>query len=262
MKRLTLILLLLAASTAVHAQLMAPAPQLLVPAAGSVQGSNGTFFHSDIAVYNYRDQNQLVAFRWIPRGVDGTSIAPKIMTINALSGIISEDFVASRLDQIGLGAILITALKQDSTPDPDARLVVTSRIWTPQPGSNGTTSQTFPTIATANINSSRVAILGQRISDQYRANVGIVNLTASPQTFDILQNSDDPTFAPVVQTVTLRPLSMDQISLLNTRATALQVRVIEKTPIDPRAWVTYGSSVDNVTGDSWSSLGVMVVQSP
>src|SRR5204863_8867431 len=102
MKRLFLPIFLIA--LAAHAAPNTPAPQILVPAAGSVQGANGTFFHSDIAVFNYRNQDQFVAFRWIPRGVDGTSIAPMVFTINALSGIISEDFVASRLNQSGLGA--------------------------------------------------------------------------------------------------------------------------------------------------------------
>src|SRR2546421_6037715 len=102
MKRLALLFLLMA--SAAFAQTTAPTSQILIPAAGSLQGANGTFFHSDIAAFNYRNENQFVAFRWIPRGMDGTSIAPQIFTINALSGIISEDFVASRLSQSGLGA--------------------------------------------------------------------------------------------------------------------------------------------------------------
>jgi len=89
-----------------------------------------------------------------------------------------------------------------------------------------------------------------------------VNLSTAEQTFEVLQNSDDPTFAPLLQTVTVPPRSMQQVTLQNTRVAALQVRVRSLTAIDPRQWVAYGSSVDNVTGDSWSSLGVATVVTP
>ena len=123
-------------------------------------------------------------------------------------------------------------------------------------------SQTFPTIATSEIANTAPAILGQRIGDQYRTNVGIVNLSLGEQTFDVLQNSDDPTVAPVVQSVTVPPFAMQQVSLLNGRAAALQVRVTPRTAIGASQWVTYGSSVDNVTGDSWSSLGRTITVTP
>src|SRR5262249_26080220 len=45
-----------------------PAPQLLFAGSGSAQGANGTFFHSDISVLNYRTADQQVAFTWIPNG--------------------------------------------------------------------------------------------------------------------------------------------------------------------------------------------------
>ncbi|MEK6373380.1 MAG: hypothetical protein AABO58_11870 [Acidobacteriota bacterium] len=264
MKRLCLVsLLFLAWSASAHAQLTAPAPQVLVPAAGSVAGLNGTFFRSDIAVFNYRHSDQNVAFQWLPQGQSGLAETITQITIPGLSGIISEDFVNNNLHRSGLGAMVVTAVGQDGQPDPLGALFVTSRIWTLQAGnSQGTVSQTFPTIDTSRINSSNVAILGQRVSSQYRANVGIVNLSTSEQTFEVLQNSDDPTFAPLLQTVIVPPRAVQQVTLQNTRVAALQVRVRAITAVDPRQWVTYGSSIDNVTGDSWSSLGVITVVTP
>lgn len=261
MKKVAFLALLL--TSAAHAQLTAPAPQILVPAAGSVGGLNGTFFRSDIAIYNYRESNQNVVFQWLPQGRSGLAETIVQIGIPGRSGIISEDFVGSILNRGGLGAIVITAVRQDGQPDPLGALFVTSRIWTPQADKpEGTTSQTFPTIDTADINSSNVAILGQRVSNQYRANVGIVNLSTSEQTFEVLQNSDDPTFAPLLQTVTIPPRAMQQVTLFNMRVAALQVRVRALTALDPRQWAAYGSSIDNVTGDSWSSLGVVTVLTP
>jgi len=261
MKKVALLSFLLTASA--YAQLTAPAPQILVPAAGSVAGLNGTFFRSDIAIFNYRQSAQNVVFQWLPQGQSGLAETLTQITIPGLSGIISEDFVGSRLLRSGLGSIVISAVGQNGQIDPLGALFVTSRIWTPQAGnSQGTVSQTFPTIDTSRINSSNVAILGQRISAQYRANVGIVNLSTTEQTFEVLQSSDDPTFAPVVQTVTVPPRALQQVTLLNNRSAVLQVRVRALTALDPQQWVAYGSSIDNVTGDSWSSLGVVTVVTP
>jgi hypothetical protein len=62
-----------------------------------------------------------------------------------------------------------------------------------------------------------------------------------------------------VQTVTVPPFAMQQVSAQNFKATALQIRVTPKSAISPTQWVAYGSSVDNVTGDSWSSIGMTVL---
>jgi hypothetical protein len=264
MKKLCLLsLLVFAFDISAHAQLTAPAPQVLVPAAGSVAGLNGTFFRSDIAVFNYRQSAQNVVFQWLPQGQSGLAESITQITIPGLSGIISEDFVSARLGRSGLGAILVTAVRQDGQFDSLGSLFVTSRIWTPQANnSQGTVSQSFPAIDTGEINSSNIAILGQRIGSQYRTNVGIVNLSTTEQTFEVLQSSDDPTFAPVLQTVTIPPRALQQVTLLNSRSVVLQVRVRSLTAIDPGQWVAYGSSIDNVTGDSWSSLGVVTTVTP
>lgn len=257
MKNFAFLLLLVA--TNAFAQLRGPAPQILVPAAGSVQSANGTFFHSDIAIFNYRNEPQTILVQWLPRGTSGLTGTLNQFRLSAFSGLISEDFVVDFLHQTGLGAILVTALSDAGTPDPAGRLVVTERIWTPQPGTTGTVSQTFPTLATSEINTQVPAILGQRIDDRYRTNVGIVNFSSAEVSFDVLQNSDDPTFAPIVQTVTVPPFAMQQVSAQNFKATALQIRITPKSAISPAQWVAYGSSVDNVTGDSWSSIGMTVL---
>src|ERR1051325_11208004 len=242
MKKL-LPLALLFVSVAAYAQLTAPAPQVLVPAAGAVGGLNGTFFRPDIALYNFRNADQNVALRWLPQGQSGAATQRVMITIRALSGVISEDFVTDFLHQTGLGAILISAVNADgSAVDPNGALFVTSRIWSPQPDKpTGTVSQTFPTIDTSHINSNAVAILGQRISDKYRTNVGIVNLSSTDQTFQVLQNSDAQTILPITETVVVPALSMQQIALpSNLPATALQIRVTATTPVSAGQWVAYG----------------------
>ncbi len=230
-----------------------PSPQILLAGSGSVAGANGTFFHSDISVLNYRTADQQIAFQWLPEGATATN-PPTMITIRAASGIISEDFVGSVLHISGIGALLITGVNADGTFDPNALLYATERVWTPQPGSSGTTSQSFSAIATSDINLLRATILGQRLDSRYRTNVGVVNLDSVERTFDIVQTTDDPT-TPITTTVVVPAMSMMQPGLPSTPVAALQIAVQPRVAINPALWMAYGSSVDNVTGDSWSSLG-------
>src|SRR5437667_6485797 len=103
MKKFAFLTLLVTANA--FAQLRGPAPQILIPAAGSVQSANGTFFHSDIAIFNYRNDFQTVLLQWLPRGTTGLTGTPVQIRLSPLSGVISEDFVVDFLHQAGLGAI-------------------------------------------------------------------------------------------------------------------------------------------------------------
>jgi hypothetical protein len=230
-----------------------PSPQILLAGSGSVQGANGTFFHSDITVLNYRNQSQRVAFTWLPAGQSAG--APTFIDISANSGIISEDFVATFLQKSGLGALLITGVDANGVADPGALLYATERVWTPQPGTTGTTSQSFPAIATSDINLTGGSILGQRQDIRYRTNVGIVNLDTVERTFNVIQTTDDPNAPTNTTGVTVPARSMVQIPLANLTSAALQIAVQPLVEINPTLWMAYGSSVDNTTGDSWSSLG-------
>src|SRR4051794_9566788 len=121
--------LLFFAALDLHAQLVVPrssAPVILIPAAGSLQGANGTFFRSDLVLLNYRASAQRVQLQWMPQNVPGSTVAPATLTIPAQSGINSEDFVAAVLHQSGIGALLITALTEAGATDGNAQLVATS----------------------------------------------------------------------------------------------------------------------------------------
>src|SRR5690349_9463635 len=139
MRRL-LILVLLALPSFVSAQ------QYILPAAGNVPGGNGTHFRSDVSIWNFREESQKVVARWLPQATSGVGLTPVELTIGAFSGIQDQDFVANVMHREGLGAILFTAVRADGTPDPNARLTIQSRIWTPQPNTLGFTSQSFDAI--------------------------------------------------------------------------------------------------------------------
>lgn len=272
-QRLLVLAAALLVTTAASAQLRGPTNQMLLPAAGNLPGANGTYFRSDVTLTNFRDADQRVQLQWLPQTPSGTTPmpAPVTITIPAYSGVASEDFTTNYLQQTGLGAILITGVTSANALDASALLFATARIWSPQPGSTGTVSQTFPVVPVAAISpSSQVIILGQRIDDRYRTNVGIVNLeTNYSWTFDIVQSTDNPTFAAVQTTVTVPPMSMLQVRLHDDPSHVLQITVTPRNPWAPQGapsppptnvWVAYASSVDNVTGDSWSSLAMPLLK--
>jgi len=229
------------------------APQLLIPAAGHVQGANGTLFRSEINVINYTSRTQRVQLRWLPQGGGPEAFTPVIVSINPLSGIGAEDFTAAVMNiPNGLGAILVTGFTAGDTYDSAARLYATDRIWTNQPGSAGTVSQTFDVLLTSDINNSTgsVSILGLRRDDQFRLNIGLVNLSQTPQVFAVATSAQD------MQTVTVPAMSSQQFAMGGAATPNVQVVVSNATSSGRSTqWVAYGSSVDNITGDSWSMIG-------
>jgi len=250
----TLVILIAAAASG---QLVATRPssaQFLIPAAGAQPGNGGTFFRSDITIINYRGADQRIRLQWLPQDVSGAGGAAIETTIAASSGIASEDFVTNVMQKSGLGAILVTAIGATGLFDSSAQLVATSRIWSPQPGSSGTTSQALPSISTGDISSSTVAVLGARRDARYRTNVGIVNVSTDVQSFQVVVFGS---FGTEVRQVDVQPQSMVLFGVTGPASTTpLQIQVQNVTTVSrSAAFVTYASSVDNVTGDAWTTLG-------
>lgn len=252
---ITIVIILTAA--AASAQIVvtrSSASQLLIPAAGALDGSNGTFFRSDISLLNYRSTAQNVRLQWLPQTGTSTSGPTIETTIAASSGIASEDFVTNIMQRSGLGAILVTGITSAGDTDPAAELVATSRIWTNQPNGSGTQSQSLPSIATADINSTVVAVLSARRDARFRVNVGIVNLSLSAQRFQVTVAGSAGTDQ---QQVDVQAMSMTLFGVLGAASTVpLQIQVQNvSTPGQSTAWVAYASAVDNITGDAWTTLG-------
>jgi hypothetical protein len=232
------------------------APQLLIPAAGSTPGANGTFWRSDIAVANFADRDQLVQLRWLPQG--GSATFSKVITLHRLDFVRSNDFVAEILGQSGLGAILVSGVTIIGDLDPTAALYVQSRIWTPLTGSTGTMSQNLPAIPTSTIDTPDAAVMfpGVLGSGNYRLNVGIVNLDpTNAQTINITILFGP--FGNFSVNVIVPPLGMQQASLgQGFFFPQLPITNITDSSTKSDRWVAYVSTIDNITGDAWADLAV------
>jgi len=224
----------------------------IIPAAGSVQGANGTFFKSDFSLGNFNNSDQKVGIGWLAVGVDNSQKPLQFFTIPANTVASYNDFVGTQLNTSGLGALLVIAY--DSTGqnvDNSALIDGFSRIWTPQPGvANGTVSQGFPAISIQDSEGDFTAYaMGLRQDSNFRTNVGIVNLDTVAHSWTV------QSLTGAKSTVTVQPFSLTQGSIAAGSAPASGYVTLQITPTDTADffWSAYGTSVDNVTGDGWVS---------
>lgn len=230
--------------------------QVLLPVAGNTAGANGTFFRSDVNIVNLRATEQRLRLTWLPQGRSGVGLQAREISIPGASGFFSEDFVTNIMQETGLGSVLIQAITAGGVVDDNARLLVTSRIWTPAPGGGGGTySQTFPVVPIAGRSDAPPKwIFGIRRDDRYRLNVGIVNRSAVRQNFSIRTAGSNPPGAGEITTIELEPLSMQQINIPGAGGGSFQI-VIESLN-GSSLWDAWASSIDNTTGDAWSMIAV------
>jgi hypothetical protein len=233
------------------------APQLLIPAAGSTAGVNGTFFRSDIALANLSDHAQHIRLQFLPQ--PGGASASASIVLSAHDWFRSDDFVRTQLGVTGLGAFLISGTTASGDLDPTAQLYANSRIWTIEPATGGTTSQDLPAIPPPSNNNQAATLFGVGAFGA-RFNVGIVNLDpVNPQTFSLFDQSLaflTPVPPPVFMTVP--PMSMEQMTWSSGPNVFPRLVIRNETDAPKRttAWIAYGSTVDNTTGDAWSELAV------
>jgi hypothetical protein len=242
---------------AMHAALeIGRAPKLVIAAAGSIAGANGTVFRSEIDIRNLLSRLQRVRIEWLPRaGTGGPVTLDLTFPFGGETGITSDDFVAEKLHTSGLGSIVVTALTDAGDEDPTALLYARSRIWTPQLATGGTTSQSFPAIAFQSIGDPvRVSLFGWRRDQQYHANIGVVNLAHVSQRFKLFFHPEiGPPSRTIVVEVALPPMSMTQLAAPEYSISGVASAFNETGGGE---WLTYASTVDNITADSWSEFGV------
>jgi hypothetical protein len=227
---------------------------LVLPAAGSVQGANGTFFRSDVTFANYADEDQAVGIMWLPNGnPDGFELI--VIVLPGTSIVTAEDFVGEFLELQGLGSVVFLPLDPEAGDvDPDAAIDIYSRIWTPQPNASGTVSQPFPGVEPEYMtNEEDGVVLGLRQDAQYRTNYGLVNISEDDLTFRLTVLAEDN--PDTETTVTVPSLSMVQTGIPagNHGLLSLAVEVTSITTAE-FTWLAYGTSTDNTTGDGWVSI--------
>jgi hypothetical protein len=230
--------------------------RILIPAAGSAGGQNGTFFRSDIQVLNFRTSSQRLLLYWLPQGSSGAGIAPRSIELPAGSGFFSDDFVRTVMLQEGVGAIELVGVTSDGQFDPNAQLYVTSRIWTPRPdGVAGTMSQTFPAIVMPGSTARVKSVFGIRRTNQYRLNVGVTNPSQTTHHYRITARLNTGTSTENAQIeIDVQPRSVEQRNMTLTSEGVAQVLIEDLTAGTTTDWQGWASSIDNESGDAWSHV--------
>jgi hypothetical protein len=226
----------------------------IIPAAGSLAGANGTFFRSDVTLINYASTPEdVIALFWPAGQSTPPSVSAGVrLTLQASKAVTYTDFVATVLNKGGLGAILFFGVKGSSI-DANAAIDGLSRIYTKQPGAEGTVSQEFPPVDVYNLLvADQSASLGLRQDDSFRTNFGIVNADKIPHTVHVTAIGERLTKDT---TITVPAYGMVQSSIPAGDYGALTV-VFDITDSGGAsiAWVAYASSTDNITGDGWVSI--------
>jgi len=220
----------------------------IIPIAGNAAGGNGTFFKSDASLANYRGAQQRVAIGWLQSGVDNSSAPLSYLNLPANTVVFFDDFVGTTLQKSGLGAVLVVGVDAAGNVDSSSNIDGFSRIWTPQPGSNGTVSQNFPAVSVNDSLGSLTAyVLGLKQNTQFRSNVGIVNLDSVAHTWTVRSviNGASVSFSVPANSVVQTGIAAS--SALPNGGVALAI----STTGSGFWWSAYGTSTDNVTGDGW-----------
>lgn len=230
--------------------------QLVVPSAGSVRGANNTFYRSDVTIVNYNDDDQEIAVFWFPNGGNPDAIDVAFIDIpGATPPITIEDFVGTVMQQSGVGSLIFFPIIGEDF-DPNGAIDVFSRIWSPQPGTNGVVSFPFPAVDINHLTSHYEAIiLGLRQDADHRTNYGVVNLGNTDLTFQAYVVNEDGFLAETSE-FTLPAGSMIQTSVPagNFGNFSLLVNVLDEVPNDDFVWTAYASSNNNFSQDGWVSI--------
>jgi hypothetical protein len=247
-----------------------PARAVLIPVAANAPGVNGSHFRSDVTVvfhnvWSYPDGKVKVI--WIPEGnVEGA--AEFTLAMEGWNVWAYPDFVGTTLGLSGTGALVFVPVSDTGDPYPERVIDVYARIWTPAAGgAPGTVSLQIPGLDVAGLFTDHTAwITGLRLGGewyltagkQFRANYGILNLSDTELTFDVILNPHVALGAEILERIAVRPgeLLRKTLPVGETDSWFSTYPVLEIRSIGNRgkSWTAYASSTDNVTGDGWVSL--------
>jgi photosystem II stability/assembly factor-like uncharacterized protein len=227
---------------------------LLIPIAGQVRGAGGRMFRTDVTLANNRGAEQQVLILWLPQGNSAGADVPAFRlelpaaTADDDGSVLLED-LREDLGFPGTGSMLVVAVDGAGNLDDAAEIDAFARIRSLS-DCGGWVSQSLPAIAPDSfVTGQRARVIGLRHEPAYRTNVGIVNLTPSARSFRIVVTGES---AEEEFTVDVPPFSPLQTAIPNRNYGAVRITVVGAGGQDP--WVSYGSSIDNTSGDAWAAV--------
>lgn len=238
------------------------ASAFVLPVVASTSGAGGEFFRSEVVLSNFKSVPQRVAVSFLPL----QAASPITRTVfelpsyenNGDLGLVAEDFLTARMGVSGLGALVVEGIDASGAADSTAQIDGFARVWTPQPARNGcpnptgTVSQTMLAVPTNHLAGSQFPAfaIGLRHDENFRTNVGIVNLSSAEQTWEVEVTG---TRGGITFNVRVPGNSLNQVALPTGTYGNLSVTFTLTTQAGGGEirWTAYVTSVDNRTGDGW-----------
>jgi len=213
---------------------------MVLPAVGRAPGVGGTFWRSDVTIYNPGSSTLNLTIRFRTAGSDDRNAPYRSLSIAAGQTSVLSDILGQFNIINGSGALEL------SWPN-GVSPVVTSRTYTPAT-SGGTYGQSIDPVAAFGTD---MYVTGLRSDNSFRSNVGFVN--NSDQTIAIsltLYASSGTAVANGLITLAPRSQAQSALSTLFPNAPISSLgSVTLQAHTDNGAMFAYGSMVDNASGD-------------
>jgi len=229
----------------IYVQAIAPksSGELFVPAVGRVAGANGTYWRSDITLYNPNSAPLSVTLGYLPTGRANMQPQSRALTLGGGRTLTLTDLLSWIGAGDSTGALLITWSGAASGP------ITTSRTYTTRVSDNGTFGQSID--ATQAFGSSAF-VTGLRSDSSFRTNLGFVNSGFSTIGVNVtMVNGFGQTVGNGFVSIPARSQSQSSLSSIfpNLNVAGLGNFTIQATTDSGPSMFVYGSVVDNTSGD-------------
>ncbi len=219
---------------------------LLFPVLGKIPG-----WRSDLMLINYKSAPQRLYIYFLEQGKDNRTAGPRTYTLPANFVTYWHDFFGTALSISGIGSIMIIAVDSGGSIDSTAKIDGSARLYQTD-AAGGTLAQMFPGVPVQDVPAgARTTALGLRSDQNFRTNAGVVNLDSVARTF---------TVSIVGATVTSFQINVPAYSMMQVRIPgdgSYGDVALQFTSNSTTWWSSYGASVDNISGDSWSAHGAL-----
>ena len=235
-----------------HVATELPDSAFIIAVAGNTPGNGGTHFRSEVTVVNNRNIPQRIEFFYMPAGVGCAGIRSAAFTFEPNYWFTWFDFVTDVFNVTGIGSIVAFAVDERGNYDSNGNIDGFARIWTPVPGFRGTASQSFPPVTFSPYPYGQGA-MGLRQDANFRTNLAILNyLPDNPnmsRVFDVWVGG--ATGLVREYTVSVPPCSLVLQGIPSGDYGPLYLWAEPRDAFG--GWYGFGSTVDNLSGDNWSS---------
>lgn len=235
--------------------LTASAKNLYIPAAGIAPGANGTFFRTDVRIFNPSTTKTIgVSVHFLPLGIDGSNISGRIVFVEPRKMAVLNDIVGTFLQ---VPAPAIGAIRLDSDEDVSYEFSADSRTYTdsPNPAVAGTYGQFVPALE-ASAAQRKTVVLHVSSSSAFRANVGLMNPYGYVEASATLSlHRADGTLIAEAPALSVLGHSMVQRSIASVFGSVPDFEDGYITVDSTQPIFAYASVVDNRSGDQTFHLG-------